>query len=132
MKTLNNKLFVTPNGTCGYWLPMPVLTGETVEEPVFNKPGMSQVWPIAKCGNMAAKFSGGPIPAVGDTINIVMNKIGPARVEGYMIEHGFLGVIATPLAPPAWLETQHAENAKRNPAGPLNHVCGVYFAEFTH
>lgn len=41
-------------------------------------------------------------PNVGDVIEISINAIGPATVDGYATLDGYLGVMATPHNPPSW------------------------------
>lgn len=54
-----------------------------------------------------------PLPEVGDKITITMNSIGPARVMGYFMEGGYLGVMTKALRPPKWLREQRKEEASR-------------------
>jgi hypothetical protein len=50
-----------------------------------------------------AMWSGeGDPPAIGDEIEIALNGIGLAKVVDYAVMDGYLGVMAYPLAPPAW------------------------------
>lgn len=41
-------------------------------------------------------------PKIGEVVTIRINGIGPATVDGYACEGGYLGVMATPHTPPAW------------------------------
>lgn len=52
-----------------------------------------------------------PLPAVGDRVEIVMNRIGTAEVVGYFEEAGFVGVMTRPEHPPEWLRRQNEEAA---------------------
>lgn len=47
-------------------------------------------------------------PKVGDVIEITINAIGPATVDGYATHDGYLGVMATPSNPPSWHSGQSA------------------------
>lgn len=47
-----------------------------------------------------------PPPAIGATITIKLNGIGPARVLGYFQDANWLGCIVLPLSPPAWYVKQ--------------------------
>lgn len=49
-------------------------------------------------------------PAVGDEIIIKINAIGKARVKGYCLVDGFLGVMARPIDPPEWFVKQNVGN----------------------
>lgn len=50
-----------------------------------------------------------PLPMIGDHIDITMNSIGRARVEGYFMEGGYVGVMTKALYPPKWLVQQRKE-----------------------
>jgi len=47
------------------------------------------------------------VPAIGTIVHVWINRIGAARVESYFIEHGFLGLLVKPLAPPEWFVKQN-------------------------
>lgn len=47
------------------------------------------------------------VPAVGDTVRVRINRIGPSRVIGYFVDDGFLGLLVRPLAPPEWFVKQN-------------------------
>jgi len=47
------------------------------------------------------------VPAIGEIVHVRMNSIKAARVEGYFVEHGFLGLLVKPLAPPSWYVKQN-------------------------
>lgn len=58
-----------------------------------------------------AQWSGeGEPPEVGACVNVRINGIGPAKIERYFIQDGFLGVLATPLQPPEWYVKQNGYN----------------------
>jgi hypothetical protein len=59
-----------------------------------------------------------PVPAIGEIIRVRINRIGPARVERYFVEHNFLGLLVTPFAPPEWY-------VKQNGRGSTCHVFGT-------
>ena len=56
------------------------------------------------------KFSGTFIPAIGDVVEIDMNAIGNAIVVGYFHDEDFVGILAVPVAPPAWWIRQDGED----------------------
>jgi hypothetical protein len=60
-----------------------------------------------------------PVPPIGELVHVAINSIGAARVEKYFVEHGFLGLLVKPLAPPAWYVAQNGRTA----------TCHVYGAE---
>lgn len=50
------------------------------------------------------KWSGeGELPKIGAKVLVTMNDIGEAIVEKYFVEGGWVGVLARPVNPPAWL-----------------------------
>lgn len=69
------------------------------------------------------KWSGkAPPPAIGETINVRMNGIGPMRVNAYFSECGWLGVIGRVLSPPPWW-------IKQNGAKRTAHIFGTEISE---
>lgn len=61
-------------------------------------------------GEVALWSGDGQPPGVGECVNVRINGIGPAKVERYFIQDGFLGVLATPLQPPEWYVKQNGYN----------------------
>lgn len=58
------------------------------------------------------KWSGEqPPPAVGSYINVPMNRLGRARVEGYFEDCGWLGLKVRYIDPPAWFTKQNGTTA---------------------
>lgn len=49
----------------------------------------------------------GPVPKLGQTVNIKVNGIGAAVVIGYYVEGGYQGVVAVPKNPPEWFQKQN-------------------------
>jgi hypothetical protein len=47
------------------------------------------------------------VPAIGDIVNVRINRLRASRVVGYFTEHGFLGLLVKPLAPPEWFVKQN-------------------------
>jgi len=47
------------------------------------------------------------VPAIGDLVFVRINRIRAARVVSYFVEHGFLGLLVVPLAPPEWFVKQN-------------------------
>ncbi len=47
------------------------------------------------------------VPAIGDSVNVRINRLRASRVVGYFVEHGFLGLLVKPLAPPEWFVKQN-------------------------
>ncbi len=69
------------------------------------------------------KWSGArAIPAIGESVVIAINNLGPGRVESYFIEpeplNGYLGVKVVLDAPPAW-------HVKQNPGRNFALVFGA-------
>lgn len=61
------------------------------------------------------KWSGkDPVPAIGQTIYVRVNRIGAAKVVGYAIDCGYLGVLAYPLDPPEWWVRQNGPSSPEN------------------
>lgn len=48
-----------------------------------------------------------PVPAIGALVNVRINRLRASRVVGYFVEHGFLGLLVKPLAPPEWFVKQN-------------------------
>ena len=57
-------------------------------------------------------------PAIGDPVGVRINRIGLAKVRGYFVEAGWLGVHVDPVAPPEWY-------VKQNGLGAPCHVFGA-------
>ena len=51
-----------------------------------------------------------PPPAIGTDIIIKINGIGKAKVVGYFVEDGWLGVMTQAEDPPAWYIKQNGGN----------------------
>jgi len=50
------------------------------------------------------KWSGdGAIPALGATVNVRINNIGPCKVLSYFSDEGYIGLMVAPIDPPEWL-----------------------------
>lgn len=47
------------------------------------------------------------VPAIGEIVNVRINRLRASRVVGYFVEHGFLGLLVKPLAPPEWFVKQN-------------------------
>ena len=62
-----------------------------------------------------------PPPAIGEKINIRVNGIGPARVDGYYTQEGYLGLVTTVDAWPPRLAAQNGEDR----------TCHVFGAEIS-
>ena len=58
------------------------------------------------------------VPPIGAIVHVRFNGIKAARVERYFVEHGFLGLLVKPLAPPEWF-------VKQNGRGSTCHVFGT-------
>ena len=50
-------------------------------------------------------------PDIGSVVSIRMNRIGLAKVVGYFVEGGYLGLLVKPYAPPDWYIRQNGYNA---------------------
>lgn len=62
--------------------------------------------------SLLPKWSGvNPPPQVGECVTVAINAIGPAKVEGYFAESGWLGLLVKPLDPPEWFVGQNGYNA---------------------
>jgi len=61
-------------------------------------------------------------PDVGTRIKITMNAIGFGTVKGYFVEHGWLGLLVEPEAPPKWWREQNKGECDR-----LCHIFGIEF-----
>lgn len=78
------------------------------------KVGMPPVW-----------SGDGEPPVIGSFIRIKFNSIGRAKVVGYAECDGYLGVMAFPLAPPAWWIAQNGPASAANPALVFGAECGA-------
>lgn len=56
-------------------------------------------------------------PQVGECVAVTMNAVGPAKVEGYFTESGWLGLLVKPLNPPEWFVKQNGYNASAHVFG---------------
>lgn len=65
-----------------------------------------------------AWYGDGAPPAIGALVKITINGIGLAKVVGYFIEGGYLGVLNQPLDPPAWYVKQNNGNVVGGAFGP--------------
>lgn len=74
--------------------------------------------PVAGTADAPAWFGTYAPPIVGDTIQIKINGIGLAKVTGYFIEGGYLGVLNQPIDPPAWYIKQNGGNVVGGAFGP--------------
>ena len=84
-----------------FFIPRPQATGREVgagHREYVTAEGIRLVW----SGSMA-------LPKIGATVDITMNGIGPATVEGYFMQGGYLGVMTKALNPPHWLRRQRKE-----------------------
>lgn len=70
------------------------------------------------------KWSGDiPPPPIGTRIQITMNNIGPAKVVGYFVEYGWLGLLTHKHeSPPDWWIKQNGRDC-------VGHVFGIEFKE---
>lgn len=107
----------TPSGKNVYWLDT---------QPVITRPVTKDDFGQVYADGQTLKYSNRELPALGDEVEITMNRIGRAHVAGYFYEEGFLGIIARPVNPPAWWIKQHAENKK----SPVQNYACVFGAEF--
>jgi hypothetical protein len=57
-------------------------------------------------------------PAIGSKVFSNMNRLGEGVVEGYFVEHGWLGVLVKLDNPPDWY-------VKQNKGNPLAHLFGT-------
>ena len=57
-----------------------------------------------------------PVPAVGDEVQIRVNRIGRTKAVGYGVQDGYLGVMVYPLDPPAWWVVQNGQPSPENAA----------------
>jgi hypothetical protein len=65
-----------------------------------------------------AKWSGaGQVPVFNEEVVVRINAIGKAKVTGFFVQHGYLGVLCLPLNPPEWY-------VRQNGAGAISHVFG--------
>ena len=63
-------------------------------------------------GSGLPKWSGADKPPeIGQCIDIKMNSIGAAKVDGYFVEDGWLGLITKPVNPPEWFIKQNGYDA---------------------
>lgn len=111
---------------CRYWIEQPVYTGES--QPIGGNVPIT--WYIVKSGTEQLRTSAPSLPNIGTEIEITLNKIGPAKVEGYMQEYGMVGIIARPSNPPEWWIKQNRENHIKNKYNPLDGVVGLYTREW--
>lgn len=81
------------------------------------------IWEGDKLVNEAAaiKWSGdlNP-PAIGAQIVVTMNRLGPATIEGYFVEAGWLGLLCRLHNAPDWHREQRGGD-------PIAHIFGVEF-----
>jgi hypothetical protein len=95
-----------------FFIDTPVATGQT-KKTTFGT--VCMVYTDADGTEMlwSAKF---PIPTIGATIQITMNKIGPAVVKGYFVcetkDANYIGVMTKPIDPPDWLQRQRLNNIR--------------------
>ena len=47
------------------------------------------------------------IPKIGEEVCVKINSIGRSIVKKYFVEHGFIGLLVQPIAPPAWYVKQN-------------------------
>ena len=52
-----------------------------------------------------------PPPDIEVIVDVRINRIGLARVIGYFVESGYLGLLVKPFDPPAWYTDQNGYNA---------------------
>jgi len=50
------------------------------------------------------------LPAIGTTVNALVNNIGLSEVRGYFTQEGFLGLVALPKDPPRWYVEQNGKD----------------------
>lgn len=61
------------------------------------------------------KWSGSePIPAIGAEVHVRTKRIGTAKVTGYVVQDGYLGVLVLPLDPPPWWVEQYGKPSAAN------------------
>lgn len=51
-------------------------------------------------------------PVAGEIANVNGNGIGPAKVVGYFVEGGWLGLLVKPFNPPEWFVRQNGYDAR--------------------
>jgi len=59
-----------------------------------------------------------PVPAIGDVVEVSINKLGAAVVKGYFEESGWLGLIVDLVDAPDWHKRQNGND-------PRGHVFGA-------
>ena len=58
------------------------------------------------------RWSGkGAVPAIGASVHVGLNNIGPGTVESYFAEEGWLGVMVSLKNPPEWYIRQNGADA---------------------
>lgn len=86
--------------------------------PNFTTVGPDSIKPGAVLAE-GPKWSGGAEPpAIGETVTVKINRIGEAKVRGYFVEFGWLGLHVDPVNPPEWY-------VKQNGLGAPCHVFGA-------
>lgn len=74
---------------------------------------MSSIQKTLPAGN--PQWSGkSEIPPVGSTVQVQHSEWGQVTVKGYVVEDGFLGVVAEPKDPPQWWLDQKKRNRQRH------------------
>lgn len=59
-----------------------------------------------------------PPPEIGAEIVATINNCGPAKVVGYFVQHGWLGLRVELLEPPEWFVKQNKGNRRGHVFGP--------------
>jgi len=93
--------------------PAPVLLGprlpptqrrETSNQPQKAMTNKLRITKTPEAGKWSGKES---IPAIGQTVQVSMNGIGPSTVLGFFTEDGWLGLYVQPHNPPEWYVRQN-------------------------
>jgi hypothetical protein len=95
---------------------------ELAELPAYRRQGEHEDYETFS-KSAALKWSGAGLPpAIGETVLVRINRIGPSKVLRYFYEHGWLGVLVLPINPPQWYR-------KQNGFGGACHVFGAEIGE---
>ncbi len=63
-------------------------------------------------------FNANPPPPIGAKVRATINRLGTAKVIGYFVEEGYLGLLVTLDNPPDWHVKQNRRNIKAHLFGP--------------
>lgn len=66
---------------------------------------------VVKSSGLPRWSNGQQPPPIDEIVDVTINRIGLARVIGYFVESGYLGLLVKPIDPPAWFTAQNGFDA---------------------